>query len=46
MSCQLKEQGELGIQILDIQNKCLVSKWLFKLLNEDDIYQNLLRKIS
>ncbi|WVZ50605.1 hypothetical protein U9M48_001845, partial [Paspalum notatum var. saurae] len=33
--CQPNEQGGLGVQNLDIQNKCLLSKWLFKLCNED-----------
>ena len=41
--CQPKYQGGLGIQNLDIQNKCLLSKWLFKLLNEDGMWQKLLR---
>ncbi|WVZ92700.1 hypothetical protein U9M48_038746 [Paspalum notatum var. saurae] len=41
--CQPKEQGGLGVQNLDIQNKCLRSKWLFKLCNEDGIWQDLLR---
>ncbi|WVZ62463.1 hypothetical protein U9M48_012212 [Paspalum notatum var. saurae] len=41
--CQPKDMGGLGIQNLDIQNKCLLSKWLFKLLNEDGLWQNLLR---
>jgi hypothetical protein len=41
--CQPKIQGGLGIQNLDIQNKCLLSKWLFKLLNEDGMWQELLR---
>jgi hypothetical protein len=36
--CQRKIQGGLGIQNLEIQNKCLLSKWLFKLLNEDDMW--------
>jgi hypothetical protein len=31
--CWPKDFGGLGIQNLDIQNKCLLSKWLFKLLN-------------
>jgi hypothetical protein len=25
--------GSLGIIDLDLQNKCLLSKWLFKLIN-------------
>jgi len=41
--CQPKIQGGLGIQNLAIQNKCLLSKWLFKLLNEDGMWQELLR---
>ncbi|WVZ53335.1 LOW QUALITY PROTEIN: hypothetical protein U9M48_004295 [Paspalum notatum var. saurae] len=39
----LKEQGGLGILDLEVQNKCLLSKWLFKLANEDGIWQSLLR---
>jgi hypothetical protein len=41
--CQPKDQGGLGIQNLEIQNKYLLSKWLFKLLNEDGLWQELLR---
>jgi hypothetical protein len=41
--CQPKDQGGLGIQNLEIQNKCLLSKWLFKLLNEEGVWQQLLR---
>ncbi|WVZ62616.1 hypothetical protein U9M48_012344, partial [Paspalum notatum var. saurae] len=33
----------LGVQNLYIQNKCLLSKWLFKLCNEDRIWQSLLK---
>jgi hypothetical protein len=29
---------------LDIQNKCLLSKWIIKLLNEDGIWQQMLKK--
>jgi len=28
---------------LETQNKCLLSKWLFKLINEEGIWQQLLR---
>jgi len=42
--CQPKEVGGLGIKNLDIQNRCLLSKWLFKLINEEGIWQSLLRK--
>ena len=34
----------LGITNLDAQNVCLLSKWLFKLLNEDGTWQQLLRR--
>lgn len=42
--CQPKDQGGLGIQNIDIQNQCLLSKWLFKLINEDGLWQNILRR--
>ena len=42
--CQPKDQGGLGIKNLDIQNQCLLSKWLFKLINEDGLWQNLLKR--
>ncbi|WVZ51173.1 LOW QUALITY PROTEIN: hypothetical protein U9M48_002338 [Paspalum notatum var. saurae] len=32
--CQPREHGGLGVMNLDIQNKSLLSKWLFKLCNE------------
>lgn len=41
--CQPKDQGGLGIINLDIQNKCLLSKWLFRLLNEEGMWQQLIR---
>ena len=41
--CRPKEQGGLGIMDLNVQNKCLLSKWLFKLINEDGIWQQILR---
>jgi hypothetical protein len=41
--CRPKDQGGLGIIDLKIQNKCLLSKWLFKLLNEEGTWQTLLR---
>jgi len=39
-----KDQGGSGILNLDLQNRCLLSKWLFRLLNEDGVWQNLLRR--
>jgi len=41
--CQPKTQGGLGVQDLEIQNKCLLSKWVVKLCNEDGMCQELLR---
>jgi hypothetical protein len=34
----------MGIIDLDIQNKCLLSKWIFKLLNEDGVWKQMLEK--
>jgi hypothetical protein len=41
--CQPKDQGGLGIQNLEIQNECLLIKWLFKVVNEDGSWQRILR---
>jgi hypothetical protein len=37
-----RPQVGLGIIDLEIQNKCLLSNWFFKLPNEDEICQSLL----
>ena len=42
MICRPKDQGGLGIEVLQIKNRCLLSKWLSKLLNEEGIWQELL----
>src|SRR6266498_3548994 len=42
--CTPKDQGGLGILNLDVHNRCLLSKWLFRLINEDGIWQKLLRR--
>ena len=42
--CQPKDQGGLGIHNLEIQNKCLLSKWLFKLINEEGVWHDLLKR--
>jgi hypothetical protein len=42
--CKPKSLGGLGIVDLDTHNKCLLSKWLFKLCNEKGMWQELLRK--
>jgi hypothetical protein len=42
--CQPKGQGGLGILNIDVQKRCLLSKWLFKLINEEGVWQDLLRR--
>ena len=42
--CQPKDQGGLGVHNLEIQNQCLLSKWLFKLINEQSVWQDLLKR--
>jgi hypothetical protein len=37
--CRPKDQGGLGIEVLELKNKSLLSKWLFKLINEDGVWQ-------
>ena len=39
-----KCEGGMRILNLEAQNICLLSKWLFKLLNEDETWQKLLRR--
>jgi hypothetical protein len=41
---QPKDQGGLGIHNLEIQNKCFLSKWLYKLINEEGVWQDLLKR--
>lgn len=42
--CRPKDQGGLGIHDLDVKNRALLDKWLFKLLMEDGVWQTLLRR--
>ena len=42
--CEPKSVGGLGITNLEVQNISLLSKWLFKLLNEEGTWQTLLRR--
>jgi hypothetical protein len=37
-----KDQRGLGIEVLELKNKCLLSKWLCKLINENGVWQQLL----
>jgi hypothetical protein len=41
--CRPKEQEGLGIEVLELKNKCLLAKWLFKILNEQGVWQELIR---
>jgi hypothetical protein len=41
--CRPIDQGGLGILDLQLQNKCLLAKWLVNLLNTDVIWQTMLR---
>jgi hypothetical protein len=41
--CTSKDQRGLGVLNLGVHNTCLLSKWLFRLLNEDGVWQQLLR---
>jgi hypothetical protein len=43
--CRPKDQGGLGILDLQLQNKCLLAKWIVNLLNTDGIWQKLLTNI-
>jgi hypothetical protein len=41
-----KPKSGVGMSIidLDIQNKCLLSKWIIKLINEDGLWQRVLKE--
>ena len=41
--CHPKDQGGLGVIDLEVQNKCLLSKWIVNLLNSEGTWQSLLR---
>jgi hypothetical protein len=36
--------GALGIINLENQNICLLSKWLFRLFNEEGIWQDIIKR--
>jgi hypothetical protein len=40
--CRPKEQGGLGIEVLELKNKWLLRKWLFKLLTEEGMWLQIL----
>jgi hypothetical protein len=37
--CRPKDQGGLGVVDLELQNKCLLSKWIFSIINSDGAWQ-------
>jgi hypothetical protein len=41
--CTPKDQGGLRVLNLDVHNKCLLSKWIFKWINGDGVWQHMLR---
>ena len=41
--CRPKDQGGLEVIDLEVQNKCLLSKWIVNLLNSEGTWQSLLR---
>ena len=41
--CRPKDQGGLEIEVLEIKNQCLISKWLFKLLSEQGMWQEMIQ---
>jgi hypothetical protein len=42
--CRSKDQGGLGVHDLEVKNRALLGKWLARLLTEDGVWQQLLRK--
>jgi hypothetical protein len=40
--CRPTDQGGLGIEVLDIKNRCFLCKWPFKLLTEERVWQEFL----
>jgi hypothetical protein len=41
--CRPRDQGGLGTEVLELKNKCLLDKWLFKLMNEQGVWQELMQ---
>jgi hypothetical protein len=42
--CQSKYQEGLGIHDLEVKNRNLIAKWLFKLILQDWVWKTLLKK--
>lgn len=43
MICSPKDQGGLGVLDLDLMNKALLGKWIWKLENEEGWWQDILK---
>jgi hypothetical protein len=41
--CHPKDQGGLEIEVLELKNKCLLAKWLFKILNKQGVWQEIIK---
>jgi hypothetical protein len=41
--CRPKDQGGLGIEVLEIKNKCLLSRWFQKILAEEGVWHELIQ---
>jgi hypothetical protein len=41
--CRPKDQGGLGVEVLEIKNKCLLSKWLLKILTKQGVWQEIIQ---
>jgi hypothetical protein len=41
--CRPKDQGGLGVVNFELQNKCLISKWLFSLINSEGVWKQLIK---
>ena len=42
--CRPKDQGGLGVHDLEVKNRALLGKWLARLLTEDGVWQNMLKR--
>jgi hypothetical protein len=37
--CRPNDQGVLGVEVLDVKNKCILRKLLFMIMNEQVVWQ-------
>jgi len=43
--CQPKERGGLGIKNLELQSRCLLNKWLYKLINQGHLAKFIKKQV-